>query len=129
MKNIIIAVISYIQPETHNRNARAFAFSDALVSPENPKGEIVFYASDWTDESIPYIGQRISVGQTLRNARPHSGSARWRGYHVRPVWIASHPQALPMRPMQESHDRWWMKLLSALGLRSRPRHESHRAIA
>jgi hypothetical protein len=84
---MIEATVKHIQPGSRGFTARAFARSTALVSSENPRGELIFYIEppSWTAGRPPHVGQVVMVGEVERKTKPHWTQPRWLARDVSPA--------------------------------------------
>ena len=89
---MIQASITKVIPGTEGRDAKAYARSQTLVSPENQRGEVMFYVAPpfWTAGRDPHPGQRIVIGSIERKLRPGWSRPGWLARDVSPAFAVEH---------------------------------------
>jgi|ERR1035438_4823454 hypothetical protein len=121
---MIEAKVTAVVPGRMGRDPKAFACSPALVSAENPRGELMFYVAPpfWTAGRNPHPGQRVVVGSIERKLQPGWARPGWLAREVSPALAfeqfarsrLSEPTIMvsPRRPAGI-----WGRLLDAIGFK------------
>ena len=122
---MIEAQIKSIIPGGSGRDAKAFARSRALISPENLSGEVMFYAAPpfWTGGRPPHVGQQVLIGHLERKTSPHWPHPRWLAREVSSAYAIR--QYSPNRLREETTQStslasgtWIERLLTFIRLRA-----------
>jgi hypothetical protein len=121
---MIKAKVETIIPGANGGDAKAFARSRALISQDNPNGEVMFYVAPpfWTDGRSPRKGQQVLIGQVERKTSAHWRHPRWLARDVSPAFAIQHySSSRILEPTQvalgAANQSWFGRLLAIIGLR------------
>lgn len=120
---MITAKVTAVMSAPHGRDVHVFAQAQKLISPENPRGEVMFYPSPrfFAGGRKPYAGQSVMIGHIERKTSPNWVQPRWRAFDVSPTQSSEHyaPKRLHVpATLSRPSSGLIARILAALGIRS-----------
>lgn len=120
---MITAKVISVMTAPHGRDVHVFAQAQTLISPENPRGEVMFYASPrfFAGGRKPYAGQSVMIGHVERKTSPTWARPKWRAFDVSPAQsVENHALKRLHKPTMLSQPTSGLfgRILAAIGIRS-----------
>ncbi|HVX91023.1 MAG TPA: hypothetical protein VHC20_05370 [Candidatus Paceibacterota bacterium] len=120
---MIKAKVTAVTPAPHGRDAKIFARAQTLISPENPKGEVMFYAAPpfWTGGREPHLGQTVIIGHIERKTSPHWPKPRWLARDVSSAQVVERDAPIHLhapKPITRPSSSLVVRILAAIGIHS-----------